>query len=653
VLAIVAGLALSKSRAVDVVPPAASTVAARTQVAPGEGDLFDGLRAASTAAVADPSWSDLAAALSHIETLEGAAVDPATGQLLLSGRYTEGQGPFTLEDIAVTLRAAFYENEPVGMTIDENPDDKRGPEMFVRFFAGTANTRLGQVMFECDRLMKSLGLGRDSITKATLSANAAGFHSHADLIRASNSRRSGSSWNRFWLNLATGRYPDKDARGKPLVEVSDDRHTIWFQRHRVYIDTEAMFDPGKGFRLASTGREDATATAFADGFVAHYDEIAKQFPVFRELHELSKLVVLAEWIRDQAIAIDHELLFHRLGDTKTPERTPSVSSEFSWDEGRTRNRLTLFGGVGLDPHLQYASGKNNANAFAKAADGHRSELQSGRSARWATPDGAPQQIVVVGPQIRGPTPVAATRRRPLGVSSPLTGKVDPTSRPVREVFGQYKFGVSTTVESHEILNLPVLREVPNARRTDTFTVSDPNTGQRLTVDVPAGLSITSPLRDINVRFDMKPLIDQMQRLPYFRSVSSDEVRYYPTTRTVRLSDGTSYRFDDNGILKEFQGADGHRLQLEATEYRDGPLEQVVFASLDARGPPQASKPTPLKAESARRVQQKPRPVLRMVESNGRIKPTSQPMSLTITGPTGASAHIATQPQDGRFTVTIP
>jgi hypothetical protein len=558
-------------------------------------DMLGALRTAASPRLERPDWFALADALTHLKTLDGAGIDPETGQLLLVGEQTDGVGPFRLEDVAVTLRAAFREREAVGMTIDENPDDKEGPWMFVKFFGGTRDTHIGQVMFECDRLMKSLGQGADSITKQPLASGVPAILTHAEYSQQLDPRGGDERWSRFWITLSTGRTGPRQAEGKPWVDVSDDKGYIWFANHRMYVDTEQMLDPGRGARLRSSGgRQSRSSRAFADALTEHYDELAKRFPVFGELKELSKLVVLAEWIHEHhPEAIDPELVLARFeSSVRTPDTTPTLAT--------TRQAsgyvIKMLGGVMLAPDTRYVrTAEQKATELARAGAERRAELRRGEAVPWVDASGVRRQIVALGPPVRGPTsPAPRQRRRTLRVRE-ASGNVSATSLSeaesadrIAERFGGVEPAVwvdpGTGIES---LDLPVLRRMTSARKTRIATFTEPG-GATKKVEVPASLHIDSPSRDISIAFTTDARYDAVNGEAYFASKSSDAVRFYASRNELRLGDGSSFRFGDGGILTDVSLPQGRTFRFEHRGPPAPPPRPPDTGSNSPRGPPPLS-----------------------------------------------------------------
>ena len=564
-------------------PPPPQALAASSGDFSSAPDLFAALRSIkSRGRTFEPAWGEVGRSLGHLKTLKGASVDAETGQIFLYGEYSDAPGPFLLEDLFVTLEAAFTDLEAPGMTIDEDANNKYGPMMFVRFFAKTENTHLGQVMFEVDRLMKCFGQGRDNITKEVNRPKFEGFLTHAEISQRMNDAQEGAIWSRFWANLATGRFPSNDLRGKVLTEISKDGRTMAILEHRIWVDTEQMFDPGAGHRLKSSGgKMSRSSEAYADELTGKYDEIASEFRVFRDLHEVSKLVDVAEWIRDYALPIDGELLhYRRQGEFLTPTNTPSLASTNVWTDGVVIHSLQMFGGVSLDPKIKYVTPKDpkdkKADPLAEMIENHRSELRIGETVRLTTPDGAMSCLIPVGPPIRSPPQserVAFTPRDPTRVME-VQSRFRPVSRGIDDpVLGKCEIPIRTDpATGHDMVDMPILRVQFSSKQKKSVTFST-DRGRAAKVEIPEHIYLTSPSRDIAVQFDTQPEFDAKRNEAFFPSTTAEVAGYYPQTRTVRMKNGTEFRFDEAGLPKSVGGPQLPTISFEHPAYQDGPCVQ--------------------------------------------------------------------------------
>ncbi|MFH1440614.1 MAG: RHS repeat-associated core domain-containing protein, partial [Candidatus Omnitrophota bacterium] len=139
---------------------------------------------------ATPSWvqsnfggvslSKTAQLMLNIEDIAGAGYDEATGQVILYGRKNVSLPAMELDDLAVAVRSVYgyggKSPQDPGVSIGTEPSDVPG-QMKVRYDGQTNNTAFGSVMFESDRLLKCLTMGKDNITGAGVSSSVSGYKS--------------------------------------------------------------------------------------------------------------------------------------------------------------------------------------------------------------------------------------------------------------------------------------------------------------------------------------------------------------------------------------------------------------------------------------------------------------------------------------------
>lgn len=553
-------------------------------------DLFGPLRDASKRfARTPPDWRTIAQNLARLKTLDGFAVDAETGQVVLYGTVGAEPGPFRLDDLFVALRGTFFERESLGMTIDENKDDKRGPTMPVRFFAGSAQSHLGEVMFECDRLMKGLGLGKDTLSREPITSNVPHFANQGTLAQrlvSSAKDDDAHPWERFWITLTTDRFPENDGRGKALVAVSRRNPAIWFQHHRLFVDNEKMIDPGQGQRLESSGgQQSKSGMQFADHFTQYYPEFAAERPVFGHLHEISKLVVGAAWVFEKKWPLDPELLFCRAPErVETPEHTRSLETTTEWTTGNTIHKLTLFGGVLLKPQTKFvAQETKDIEAFDALVNAHRQPLREGRVVPLPNAARPSHLLISIGPTTTAPP--ALRQRRSIRMRE-ASGRLEPIAQTgSHPVLGRYDLPAwIDPVTGRELLNLPVLRTVSPARETAWGEIGIAKDKMHR-VDMPRFRSLVSPLGDINLKFSDKLDFDVTRNEPFF-SAENSAVKYYPESGSVRLADGGEYHFTADGTVDKVAIANGPTVNFQHPRYVDGPFVQTSSDPTGRpRGPP--------------------------------------------------------------------
>ncbi len=596
------------------VEPAPATAAADNPptAAPFQ-DLCGQLRAAPPRAAAR-NWSMSAEALRHLKTLDGAYFDARTRQLVLVGQYSETPGPFEPEDLPVVMRARFLEATDPGVTIDPIQGNKTGPEMEVKFFGGARDTHLGQLMFECDRLMKCLSLGRDNVTKAPVVSAVEGFHTLPFLSLRMGPLRSSATWARFWIVPALDqidgpdgkprRLTDKDPEGKPVIALSADCCTIAFEQWRLYVRTEKMRDSGNDKALVSAGEQDPAARRFADHLTANYAKIAAEFPPFAQLYELAKLVVVADWAYRCQLPIDHEMLYVDFSSptSATPMKTPTLSVSDSVEAERHVRQVTLFGGVTLEPKTFMAEDRQgHAKDLADRVAPHLEEAHHAGLAHWEARDGRPYMVAGWPAQSRAPPTLAPVPLAHSSGQARISVRKDSGTKFAFTAAGSggtAKYGMPVLIDQttgEETLDLPLLRKETSKRVRRHIEIT---TGQQhYTVYRPEFLYVTSPHGRVNIGFNLaKPNIDLLHNEPYFPADVPGIKGYYPQSNKVVGDDGTEFHFQNGtGLLTGISGGGKPRVSIVYHQYQDGPLRlaQRVNANLGARPPPTPSLAPPV------------------------------------------------------------
>ena len=279
--------------------------------------------------------------LGDLGNITGAMFDHASGRLVLIGDRQHTLPPMKPEYLAAAIRAVYTPSpEAPGMTIDPNPGDPRGPVMMVRFFGGTEYTSLGGVMFEADRVMKAMSVGRDNLTRAQFSSGVPGYQSVTARQLETNGGANGL-WSRFWL------VPEP-------VTARVGKDGIFFDPIRMHIKTETMRWAG-GKLVSAGGVQDPLAEAFARHFSEHYDEFAKEQPIFAELKLVTQAVALARWLKEQKVPADWGFVAQVLAEPyPTPSATPSAYNEIESRSSNAIRRVNAIGGVDMQPKLAMA-----------------------------------------------------------------------------------------------------------------------------------------------------------------------------------------------------------------------------------------------------------------------------------------------------------
>lgn len=288
----------------------------------------------------------LASILGDMRSVRGVHFDHATGALVfLADGASKSTTHLRAEDLAVAFQAALEDNWP-GVSIDPQNNDPSGKLMDYRYIGPTAQRRFGQVMGEADLLMKFIGMGEDnSEDRNKVRPKINGFRDFLELSFEIEADKNKQVQSRFWL-----------VPGRIEWQVSPDGKTLWCKKAEIKVNTQVQELVG-GRLVDAIGKSDPAAEAFARYFSNHYDELAKEYPVYEDLRELAALVGLVKWLREKMPPED----FARLATSfvpvvrETPATTPSLHvsrTKQTKDATSVRTQtLTVNGGVNLTPQL--------------------------------------------------------------------------------------------------------------------------------------------------------------------------------------------------------------------------------------------------------------------------------------------------------------
>ncbi|MCP3889034.1 MAG: hypothetical protein GY702_09200, partial [Desulfobulbaceae bacterium] len=376
--------------------------------------------------------------LLDLNEITGGTYDEATGQVIIFGKEDSSPTalpPMDIDDLSVAFQAVSKGSMPVVSIEDpvvSSPPEWPGRDAFTVRYGPFQNnpetgerevldlsskTHFGWVMFEADRLMKSLGLGIDNRTGETVSSDVLGYYNLLDLTFRTSSPDNVTT--RFWFH-------PKDI----VIAPSSDGNSMEFQNVEVQLSTETMF--------ASNGQVQSTLDAeyFVQHFTEHYDEIAAEqisyddegnpHYIFKELKQLAALVGVVQWIKDSNIPIDlssvesHTPLFYDSAPGYTPQTTVSDTRS----TGFSTRTVTIKGGVNYCTDLYVGSGGSSGGIADTAQNTRPAETEfswsfteDGQAYNAAAlslekkekSGGFSQTVTDVSLQVNGTTPLTLSR----------------------------------------------------------------------------------------------------------------------------------------------------------------------------------------------------------------------------------------------------
>jgi len=172
-------------------------------------------------------------------------------------------------------------SEQVERCIDEWYRICQSPQR-VRVLGIPFDTRFAQAMVKADYDMKRIVDGYDSLNiPGLISLTDITIEKvKSDIIQGRQVSIPYSSMNRFWF------YPGENS-------YKEDKGVVIIEKFGVVLRSEEEYLTKKG-EIKGAGRPEPLANEFTEGFTKKYAEVAKTMPIFAELENLFRFVVLAK-----------------------------------------------------------------------------------------------------------------------------------------------------------------------------------------------------------------------------------------------------------------------------------------------------------------------------------------------------------------------
>lgn len=346
----------------------------RTYSVPPVGDRGGGFSPLSPSNVGGVYLRGAGDALKHLGRLSGIMLDDKNGRLVLvaEGKDKIDLPPLRMDDVVTVFRSVYQHGEAPFVSIDPDPRNPRGPVMLVRHGEATANTYVGWVLFEADRVMKAYSLGRDNVTRQEVKSTIEGYRNLLELGFSNfDSPQKEATWERFWIVPAEVNRRRTANKQLTLFDVP------------LKVNTQRMELRDGKLVPAADDTPSPEGKAFSEWFTKHYDDLAQearaqspedsgagnQVRFFAELRRIALVTAITETLRDQDVPLPVWMQDYPVRSCPVAPTTPAIvvdavktqtSEVVEGDSKRTlkeTRQQRIYGGVRLsasdkDVHTQ-------------------------------------------------------------------------------------------------------------------------------------------------------------------------------------------------------------------------------------------------------------------------------------------------------------
>lgn len=294
-------------------------------------------------------WQEAWRAYSQLDVVLGAVCDPEEGLILLGKRGTGRLPPFLFDDVLTAIRCTLAQ-ETIGVTMNrifparfKQPDiqGKRPRETSVEFYSEhSRNTHLGSILFEGDRMLKSLSIGYDLFLGEEVRSAVPGFATVVEMevsqpMKSDEARE--KDYGRAWIEVTTVK-----------INTTETDHTAMFAEVHIEVKADSPNPP---------------MIRFAKHIEDHYGEYARESVIFAEVERSARIVSLARWFVSKYPSAAAKLVSESYEEVRV--ETPQViDAQFV----ETRGSRGLIGGVVLAPKNEYQTAPNLTLGNVRLAD---------------------------------------------------------------------------------------------------------------------------------------------------------------------------------------------------------------------------------------------------------------------------------------------
>ena len=263
-----------------------------------------------------PTASQATERLARITDVLGARWLPDRRSLIIVGYEDYFREPLRT-DILTAAIAAYRKQQPA-ISIDPRRPGDPPNQAPVRYESGIAGTRLGGLMFEADRVMKALSLGKDNISEADIGSEVAEFEPIARL-GTEQYGSAGAVW-RLWFE------PER-------------WHSFEADRYSTTLDARFRINWQK---MSEGYAPSQQVVRFVDSLNRDFAQYAQEQPALAQLDGAARLIALANWLVEAKLDLKAPGQQTRM---ETPDHTPLIEVSATGDFGRYKVVQVIQGGA--------------------------------------------------------------------------------------------------------------------------------------------------------------------------------------------------------------------------------------------------------------------------------------------------------------------
>ncbi len=254
--------------------------------------------------------------------IHGYIIDRKAGDIRIIGDSAGDGAAVAIDELIIGIAAIWKRGAEPLVSLDPELENLGGPQ-FVRVQGVPKNSRFAKIMLDADYKMKRIALGEEAVSIV-------GFESKKNLFSAEDI----GGTSRFWLTPAR-------LQSASILTSPDGRVYVFDGAMRLLTE-ELATSTGV---IRGTGRRIVNDERVANGFTIHMTEFENKFPIFRRLHALMDISLMASLWRTTNLKLPVIETFITLpvSDVQVPESYPGLSVSMGQPNGE--RAVVLQGGA--------------------------------------------------------------------------------------------------------------------------------------------------------------------------------------------------------------------------------------------------------------------------------------------------------------------